>query len=330
MVKLRRADYCNLKLFLIYLVVYGHWIEPYIWTVPQLMTQYRWIYAVHMPLFAFLSGLFTQKERDCSNQIKRMLPLYLLLQMVAVLLREAKPLTPWWTLWYLLSCCVWMSLAWLWFRFCRGKGGWLILAVLVIAGCGAGYASEIGREWSASRTIVFFPYFWAGLLCRADYPYKRLLPVGVLCLLLAIVLMNGFGSKIPTVFFYHAAAFGSVENGFWLRLACYGIGFCLCIFLLTAVPDRRFPFTRAGADTMPVYLLHAPLVLLLREREMLWYWYPVLAAVLIYVIYKLGQWRGNVFGIVPGERRRSGGIVSKDIRRIRKTGVPLPAAADRG
>lgn len=330
MVKLRSAQYCNLKLFLIYLVVYGHWIEPYIWTVPCLLTQYRWIYAVHMPLFAFLSGLFTQKERDCANQIKRLLPLYLLLQMVAVLLGAAKPLTPWWTLWYLLSCCAWMGAAWLWFRFCRGKGGWLILLGAVLFGCVAGYIPEIGREMSASRTIVFFPYFWAGLLCRAGYPYKKLLPAGLLCLFLAAVLMNAFGERIPTVFFYHAAAFGSVENGFWLRLVCYGIGGCLCLFLLTAAPDRRFPFTRAGADTMPVYLLHAPLVLLLRKTEMPGYAYPVLAAVLIYLIYKLGQWRGSAYGIVPGERRRSGGIVSKDIRRIRKTGIPLSAAADRG
>ena len=41
MVKLRSARYCNLKLFLKYLVVYGHWIEAGIWNEPILMEQYR-------------------------------------------------------------------------------------------------------------------------------------------------------------------------------------------------------------------------------------------------------------------------------------------------
>lgn len=331
MVKLRSARYCNLKLFLIYLVVYGHWIEPYIWTVPQLMTQYRWIYAVHMPLFAFLSGLFIRRKEDCAGQIKRLLPLYIFLQILAVLLGGGlvKPLTPWWTLWYLPSCCAWMGAVWLWLRFGRGKGGWLVLIAAVILGCAAGYCPQIGRAWSLSRTLVFFPYFWAGVLCRSDYPFQRLLPAGILCLGLAVWLMNGFGAKLPTIFFYHAALYGSMENGFWLRLVCYCIGGCLCLFLLSAVPDRRFPFTRAGADTMPAYLLHAPLALVLREWEMPVYAYPALAGLLIFVIYKLGQWKSPVYGIVSGERRRGLGVVSRDLRRIRQAGVPLPSAADR-
>lgn len=58
MVKLRDAQYCNLKLLLIFLVIYGHLIEPGIRNSEVLMVQYRWIYMVHMPLFCFLSGFF--------------------------------------------------------------------------------------------------------------------------------------------------------------------------------------------------------------------------------------------------------------------------------
>lgn len=329
MVKLRSARYCNLKLFLIYLVVYGHWIEPCIWENGVLLLQYRWIYAVHMPLFAFLSGLFLKNERDCAGQLRRMLPLYILLQAVAVVLGDGgvKPLTPWWVLWYLLSLCFWMGAAWLWFHFGRQKLGWLILAAAVGLGCAAGYVPQIHRGLSLSRTLVFFPYFWAGLLCRADRRFSK--TAGGLGLGLAVWLMNAFGSRIPTYFFYQAAPYGSIENGGVLRLICYGIGGGLCLFLLAMAPDKRFPFTRAGSDTMPVYLLHAPLVLVLREWKVPWAVYPVLAGVLIFVIYKLGQWRSPVYGIVSEKRRRGGGIISKRLRRIRETGVPLPSAADR-
>lgn len=117
MIKLRDAGYCNLKLLLIYLVVYGHLIEPVIWRSPPAMAQYRWIYHVHMPLFSFLSGLFLDGAESCRRQALRCLPLYFLCQsMVLVCTDWQAGDTPYWHLWYLLSCAFWSALAWLWFR----------------------------------------------------------------------------------------------------------------------------------------------------------------------------------------------------------------------
>jgi len=61
MVKRRQAKYCNLKLVLIFLVIFGHMIEP------LNLRMYHWIYAFHMPVFAMLSGMFSTKNR-CSWQ----------------------------------------------------------------------------------------------------------------------------------------------------------------------------------------------------------------------------------------------------------------------
>ncbi len=109
MIKLRHADYCNLKLFLLYLVVYGHWIEAWIESSEVCLWQYRIIYLIHMPLFAFLSGLFLRNQEDCVKQIRRLLPLYGLLQLIAVVFGggQVSLLTPFWHLWYLLSYCFW-------------------------------------------------------------------------------------------------------------------------------------------------------------------------------------------------------------------------------
>lgn len=305
MIKLRQAGYCNLKLLLIYLVVYGHWIEAGIRQSPALMMQYRWIYLVHMPLFAFLSGLFLRTGSDCLRQLRRMLPMYLLLQTVAVLLSggAVRPLTPYWHLWFLLSCCVWMGTGFLWFRFCGGRGGLWIPMAGILLGCGAGYVSWIGRPLSLSRTLVFFPYFWAGLLCRPDFPWQKLRPWGLCALLLAVILM--WDRPVSVVFLYHAAPYGKMAHGGQTRLLCYLVSSLLCLFLLTFVPDRRFFFTRMGADTMPVYLLHGPLVLRLRELPLPWPLCPVLAAWLTCLICKSLQWHSALYGVIPGERRFS-------------------------
>lgn len=305
MVKLRDARYCNLKLVLIYMVIYGHLIEPGIWDSPALMAQYRWIYLVHMPLFAFLSGLFLNNGRTCVQQIRRMLPLYILLQAAAVLLGKGtvKPMTPYWHLWYLLSCSVWAFLGWLWFRFAKGRGKLLVLLASVLAGCAAGYAASIGRPWSASRTIVFFPYFWMGLICDRNISWEKMRWAGLIALGIVIALMGTAGSKIPVVFLYQAAPYGSRSNGFLLRLLCYLLGALLCLIFLTFTPARRFPFTRAGANTMPAYLLHAPVVLYLRTLDISWTAYPVIAIAFLYAVYKFPQWSGTMYGIVPAERR---------------------------
>lgn len=307
MVKLRDARYCNLKLLLIFLVIYGHLIEPGIWQSKVLMTQYKWIYLFHMPLFCFLSGLFLNDSKTCGRQCVKMLSLYIFLQTLAVFLGngKAKPLTPYWHLWYLLSYSTWAVIGWIWHRFCRGKGKYIILLCSVLAGCLAGFDTEIGREHSLSRTLVFLPFFWMGLICNPQYQWEKLRMVGLAALAIAIAVMVWWGDHISAVFLYQAAPYGKIEDGVQLRLICYLLGTLICVFLLSFTPMRRFPFTRAGADTMPAYLIHAPIVLYIRELDILWPCLLLITAVILYAVYKLLRWHGALYGIVPTERRGS-------------------------
>ena len=48
----------NIKVVLIFLVVFGHLIERYIDTSDTLMAIYMFIYIFHMPLFMMISGFF--------------------------------------------------------------------------------------------------------------------------------------------------------------------------------------------------------------------------------------------------------------------------------
>lgn len=283
-----------MKALLIYLVIYGHWIEP----AAEESWVYRLIYLIHMPLFAFLTGLFLRREGDCLRQIKRLLPIYLGLQGIAAVLGWPI-LVPFWHLWYLLSCCAWAGAGWLWLRFGKGRGRWVILASSVLLGVGAGFVPWLGRTLSGSRTVVFFPFFWAGLISSPDIPWRKYRPWALAALPAGLAGFLLWGLQMEPRFLTQADPYRSGgEAG--LRLAFYGISTLPGFFLLAFTPQRRLPVSRLGADTLMPYLLHAPLVALLRE-----FWpRGVLGSALVLIfIHSLTQWHSPLRGIVSGERR---------------------------
>lgn len=287
MIKLRNAYYCNLKLVLIWLVIFGHWIEPLIWTSPPHYRLYRLIYLVHMPLFALLSGLFLRDSRGCLRQLGRILPLYLICQAIAVALGQAPWHTPWWTLWYLLSLCFWLAAGALLLKLRRGK--WLILALSLTAGCLVGTIPWVGRPFSLSRTVVFFPWFWLGVILESDIPWHRFRLPGLAALVLVLLTRP----QMSVVTLYQAAPCDPR-----LRLESYAYAALLGLFLLSWCPRRRFPWTRAGTDTLPAYLLHAPVVRLLRHFPIPQAW--LCTCVFLYLTHKAMQWHG-AYGIIGKE-----------------------------
>lgn len=305
MVKLREANYCNLKLLLIFLVIYGHWIELSIHDSVFLMFQYRTIYFFHMPVFVFLTGLFLQGEKDCLRQIRRLAPIYLMCQAGAVLF-GTDPREPCWILWYMLSMCIWSTLGALWFRIGHKNLAWVLLPLSILAGSLAGYLPFLNRMWSGSRTVVFFPYFFAGLLCDPHTPWWNHRISGIISGITALCSMWLLGDRIPVNFLYHATGYGNMEHGFFLRLICYGIGTWMGLFLLTWIPCRRLPFSKAGVDTLPIYLIHAPVVAGVRLIPVPWFCCVGLSAGFIYVVYRVTQWSGHLYGIIsqPGRERR--------------------------
>ncbi len=309
MVKFRNAKYCNLKLFLIFLVVYGHLIEADILYSEIVLIQYKLIYFIHMPLFAFLSGLFINNTCDCKKQLLRIFPLYILFQSVMLIMNKGnvKLFTPYWHLWYLLSFSTWLCIAWVWFKFFN-KRKYIFLFASVVIGCLSGYIPCIGREFSLSRTIVFFPYFFVGLIVKSDFSYNRFRRVGVISLLVAFVMILLFWNVIPTDFLYHSYPYGNVKNGPLLRLVCYFIAGAIGLFILYAMPDKRFCFTKIGVNTMPVYLLHIPIVVLIRKFGLPWQLSFPLTVLILYSVYNITVWKSKLYGIKSTEGGKPFGV----------------------
>ena len=317
-IKGRNSYYCNLKLFLIFLVIYGHTMEWFIDSSTAIAQIYRVIYSVHMPLFLFLSGLFLKNGTCCLRQMRQMFLYYGIIQSVTVLVgREAGASfslgTPVWHLWYLLSLGCMAALGWCWYKL-AGRFIWLncgIVKIVLVAAtffgaCLAGECSWLGRWMSLSRTVCFLPYFLMGLFCPVEMQWERrsfrmLGLAGLICFLL--IYLN-WGCRMPVELFYQADSYKAVgvpETGAFLRLLYLGMGFALGAFLMAFTPRRRFPFSKAGADTLWIYLLHAPLVKLFGypgiSEQVRILISPFIAVFVLLFLYKLFQWQHPLYAL---------------------------------
>lgn len=308
MIKFREARYCNLKLFLIFLVIYGHLIESQIDENTIIYIQYKVIYLFHMPAFAFLSGLFMKSSSSRVVQLKKTITLYVLLQMLCFICNRGVVdlFAPYWTLWYLLSLSWWLCATWCWWKCLRGKGRYVILLVSIVVGCMAGYIEVIGRQFSFSRTLVFFPYFWLGTIADPEKDWRKYRFPGVAFLCVSIVIFLVCNQQLTAEFLYQATPYGRISNGAVLRMLCYMMGAAVLLFLLAWIPDKRFLFTKAGADTMPAYLLHGLFAAWLRELQLSWYEYVMITGVFLWIQYRMLQIKGTIYGVAEACNRRNG------------------------
>jgi fucose 4-O-acetylase-like acetyltransferase len=171
----RSARLDNIKGLMIVLVVFGHVLEllpPQSWT-----GVYVAIYLVHMPVFVFVSGYLTSLRRTPGELVRELVLLYGVAQVawcgflwLGTASADLPPptwaemlgLVPSQALWFIFSLFVWRLLA---PALAEAKRPLLWLL------CLCGFAAMAGRTpldltLSASRTVVFWPFFAAGLWSR--------------------------------------------------------------------------------------------------------------------------------------------------------------------
>jgi len=272
---------------------------------PLLMGIYRAIYSVHMPLFAFVCGICSQDEHACLRQMRQNFSIYILVQagawLVSIPFGAGIDLCiPWWHSWFLLSAACWRALAAAWQVLRRrveeldggAAGAGLVLCTMLLA-CIAGRWTAIGRVLSASRTLVFLPYFLAGLFLPREIKWRKYRELGEIALALMLGGLYLLRDVMPTEFLYQAEGYAAldVSCGSLLRLTCYALGFAGGFALMTLVSDRRTRHTRFGVDTLPVYLAHGPIVFLLRQIRIAPIWFmvlaPLAAAGVFYLLYRI-------------------------------------------
>lgn len=276
----RNPVYDHAKLVLIFLVVLGHLIEPYIVKSRMLEGVFNFIYLFHMPAFIFISGYFSKAELTVRTGLKLLgdyLVLFVFIQLVFVAVMKGIGMDqyqfltfqPAYIYWYLFAMFAWslmlpavLQLA----RFTKFGVGHIVVISVLIALI-AGYVEQIGWMFSLSRILVFFPFFVLGYYFKSQnwtiyqaFPNRKM-AVSVMMIVALMIwiwpnlfqfgLLSGANSYFKM---------GLDETGLILRLVLYMIQCLMIMAFFTLLPRKPFVFSHLGTKTLTIYILHGFLV----------------------------------------------------------------------
>ncbi|WP_174614984.1 acyltransferase family protein [Virgibacillus ihumii] len=276
----RNAYFDNARVFLIFLVVFGHLVQPFTDGSNGMNTLYLWIYTFHMPAFIFLAGFFAKGSGNWKyifNLAKKLLVPYLIFQLLYTAYYffigkegwESGIFYPQWSLWFLFSLFSWHILL-IGFKKLPAAAG--IISTIAI-GLVAGYFGDIGHTFSLSRTIVFFPFFLMGYWMTKDQVLvlkRKGLQIAAVVVLVGVAAGIYIAPDFNSGWLLASKSYGDLglpEFGGLARLLVYGTSFAMSFSVLALIPQSHSTVTKLGARTLYVYLLHGFFIQLFREAN---------------------------------------------------------------
>lgn len=297
----------NIKLLLIFLVVFNHMIAFQLKDVNTAANYiYYGIFVFHMPAFIFISGFLSRKKQDALKNTARMMIPYVLGYTITWLSYlvigdpvEYQLLRP-------SQSAMWYLLALLAYRLVIDALGQVrfIVPVSILVGLWAGTEGNFSTFLSMSRIVVFFPFFVAGYLWKPEYTKKLrafrgkwILAASALLLLFLLpnyLIQEGISVAILRGNASYEACSLPLELGVGIRLLTYLISFILIFAMLAVSPDKKLPITYAGKNTMGTYILHYPILILMNGFGILsrpeFLNLGVTAAVSLVMVFVLGSY----------------------------------------
>lgn len=264
-----------LKFFLIFLVVLGHLIEVFGGGSEHMNAALFWIYTFHMPLFIFISGMFSKKTVNEKRYDKMAVFLFLFF-IIKIILFVSRIIAygtfslsflqnndlPWYMLAMFIFSLVTVAL--------RKFSPAYIFPLIILIACVAGYDSEIGDKFAAMRLIVFYPFFYAGYCLEpkkvmefTDRKYVKIISAVVLIAFTVVVI-----TKINFLFQFKPLLagrgnFSSLKDygkyGCFFRLLYYIFVFVIGTAVISLTPNRltsKGIISKMGSRSIQVYTLH--------------------------------------------------------------------------
>lgn len=315
--KMRVHVWDNYKALLIFLVIFGHVISTIRNVNPVLDGLYDFIYLFHMPAMILVSGLFVKEVLPSFNSVAKNITSLLAVWVICELLWVAMRLSfgnigisssflviPSWTLWFLVSLFTMRLLLpyILWFKYPL----LLTIGVALIAG----FSSQIGSEFSISRTLTFLPFFVLGYKLRNEsfggvnwFNHKfviertpiwlKISSAVVLVTSVVLVYLNSRNEWFESLSswllwrnnysdFYDNLLIAPLIKAV---LLLFGLILLTALFFLT--PKNKTWLTSFGEKTLYIYLLHSFVIYVLREAGLVDDWaenYHVLVSLTIFTL----------------------------------------------
>ncbi|MGI2315157.1 acyltransferase family protein, partial [Staphylococcus cohnii] len=202
MTQIKERDYFfdNARMILIFLVVFGHLLQPYTEESKYLSSLYLTIYSFHMPCFLFISGYFAKKAGKAGYlekvSKKLLVPYFIFFGFFTFYYYftgkedsvKFDPFDPVFALWFLLTLFFFHVIL----VIVKDYKPYFVLPISIIISLFAGYSDDIDNYLSFSRTIMFFPIFYLGYLFTSEHTRllrsKKFMPIAVSILLLFYII----------------------------------------------------------------------------------------------------------------------------------------------
>lgn len=267
----RSAYWDNIKGFLIILVVFAHCLFN-LQNSPLNNALVDAIYMFHMPAFVFVSGYFSKSEHSRSffpimNLFVAFILLngFFLLRALFFTHETISIVNPYFSAWYLLALIVWRLLIPLIERIRN------VLPLIILFSLAAGFWTDINMQFAAVKIVVFLPYFMAGYFFSkksvATLQNKKFFPLGLI-LLLETIFVGYFAHENLNLTDRDLLPNSYADfNGLFGRISIMVVSAMSIVTLLLASVEKNIPLlTKAGKNSLAIYLLHRPFTLLFSEK----------------------------------------------------------------
>ena len=261
----------SIKGLLILFVILGHIIDTCGSDTTNILIR-EFLFSLDMPLFIFISGYFT-KRKDYKSFWRGLLPIVVVLfifQFISFLfigVMQGKQygflywITPYWTLWYLLSLIFWKIMLEYSPKSLKEKPClFLTIAIVVSIFCGL---MPHGEFLSIQRTLNFFPFFLFGYFMKQETikhkpcPYKYISWLVILMVVMLIVSLGPDNYQKAKLLLRGASQYSI--NDIPMKTYYLICSFILALAVFIVVPENKF-LTYIGKDSMLYFLYHGLII----------------------------------------------------------------------
>jgi len=255
-------------------VVFGHFLERMVgWQESILHTLLGLIYFVHMPAFIFISGILF-KDKNWIKNILFFISLYLPFQILfpafdAIWSGKFQINwdlfeRPYWILWYLVGMMIWTMLTHFLMKI---KFAIFISFILALS---IGLSPWNNYQYSVGRIFTFFPFFIVGAIYGKEIIIKiqhlrfyQSFSVLILMVIASVV----YFTHINQFWLYGSLSYQQLNvsygQGLWIRIGCLLISSLGIFATFSLVKNINPRFIELGKNTLPVYLLHGFVVIII-------------------------------------------------------------------